>query len=127
MAVSKMVDLLGGLIVLAGGVLPILAMIGVIGELPAVPNIVLMVLIVVGGILLLATAFSGTTGNTQTMKKKVNMGLGFIVFIAGIVLLLGVIGVLSLPDVPSIVLHVLLIIGGFILFLDGLLGASNYN
>lgn len=52
-------SLIIGIVVLAGGIVPLLADFGIIAELPVVPTIVFHVLLVVAGLLLLIDATMG--------------------------------------------------------------------
>ncbi len=55
----KTLNLITAVIVLAGGVVPLLSRYGVIGELPAVPGIVFYGLLVVAGVVLLLDGLLG--------------------------------------------------------------------
>lgn len=125
--IPKMVNFLMSLIVLATGGIPLLVQFSIIGEVPAIPIIVMEIITAIAGFLLLLDAFMGVgSGTTQIMPKMLNLTIGFVVFAGGIVLLLARFSVIgAIPEVPSIVLQSLLVIGGVILFLDGLLGARN--
>jgi hypothetical protein len=125
--IPKGLNFVFALIVLAGGVIPLLALFGIIGEIPSIPSIVISILIVLGGILLLLDGFMGTTGNTTRMPKGLNFVVAIIVLVGGVVPLLSQFGVIgALPEIPTIVFQGLLVVAGLVLLLDGMLGVSTY-
>ncbi|MCA9478720.1 MAG: hypothetical protein KC535_06230 [Nanoarchaeota archaeon] len=118
-------NLLFAIIVLAGGALPLLSKFGVIGEIPAIPTIVIQILTIIGGFLLLLDGFMGTRSMRQVMPKMLNLVVSLVVLVGGVLPLLSQLGVIGqLPDIPLIVFQGLLVVAGLVLLLDGLLGAS---
>ena len=123
--VSKMLNFVLALAVLAGGALPLLSKFGVIGEIPAIPILVIQILTVIAGIVLLFDGFLGS-GLSGVMPRTLNFITAFIALIGGIVPLLGTIGVIgALPEIPGVVFHGLLVLAGTVLLLDGILGARD--
>lgn len=123
---SKMPSLILGIILIIGGGLSLFGEMLFGLTLPPIPIMLLEILVAVGGVLMIIDGFKGVGQMNQMMPKKVNVGLGFLVFAMGVVLLLMRFGVIpALATVPAIVLHGVMLLAGVILLLDGLFGAKN--
>lgn len=124
--IPKIVNLLFGLILVAAGGL------GLFGErlgivLPDLPMFIFSAITAIGGLLMVLDGFIGSGESTQLMPKKINLLLGILVMIAGVALVLQKFGVIPVFEVPFIIIQIVMIVGGIILFLDGLLGANNFS
>ena len=125
MGIPKFLNLILGIIVLGvGGI-------GLFGEqigftLPELPSIIFSGLIALGGLFILLDGFMGTSGMTNLMPRSINLFMGFVILIAGVVLVLEFFKIIPVFEVPNMIIHGVLIFGGVILFLDGIIGANNY-
>lgn len=125
--VPKALNFFMSLVVLAGGVLPLLAQFSIIGEIPSVPLLVIEIITVIAGLLLLFDGIIGSGTTVQVMPRSINFITAIVVLAGGVVPLLARFGVIGeLPSVPSIVFYGLLVVAGVVLLLDGLLGVKNY-
>jgi hypothetical protein len=127
MVLKKGLNFIAGVLVLAGGALPFLSKLGVIGELPTVPKIVFASLLILGGLFLLLNSFGNdpSMGGPQVMPRKLNGIIGFVTLPLAILSLLGELGkVAFMAGVPGIIINGVLALAGFILVLDGILGIS---
>lgn len=126
--IPKIVNFIMAIIVLAGGALPLLVQFGTIAAIPEIPAIILYILLCIAGILLLFDGIIGSGDNGGLIPRPINIIVAIIVLIGGVLPLLNTFGIgPTISAVPIIVFQGLLILGGFILLLDGILGAKDSN
>jgi hypothetical protein len=121
----KIVNLLFGLILIAAGGL------GLFGEqigfvLPDLPMFIFSAIAAIGGLIMILDGFMGS-GMSGIMPKNVNLGIGFLIFISGLALVLQKFDIVPIFEVPFIIIQIILIVGGIVLFLDGILGANSMS
>lgn len=125
--IPRILNLFLGLILLAGGA------VGLFGDkigisIPeGIPSIIIPAITLLGGLILLLDSFIGSGSMTQLMPKKINMPVGILIFLAGATLVLQEFSIIPEFSTPQIVIFGILLLGGFILFLDGVLGANNFS
>lgn len=123
--IPRSINIILGLITLGVGA------VGIFGESMGIaipeglPGVIFHALIAAAGFILLLDGFMGVGSMTQLMPKGINRVLGALLFIAGVVLVLQSIGIIPSFAAPQLVIYAVLGVGGFILLLDGLLGAKN--
>lgn len=125
MEMPRGINLILAIITTAIGVLGIFG--SIIGfTLPKIPGIIIYSLIVIAGIVIILDGLLGVgMGMVQMMPRGVNFMVGLLVLLAGAALLIGQFGIIPLPAIPTIVEHVILLLAGAIMLLDGILGARN--
>ncbi len=122
----KIISFLLGLIMLALGAIPLLNQFKVIGfTLPALPNLVLWILGLAGGIFLIIDGFHERM--SMGLGKSVmwiSILLGIVMFLFGLIPILNSLGFIAftLPTIASIVINVLFALSGILLFIGGFTG-----